>query len=612
VLLAAACAGLCGGREARAGGKAERSAARIEKDFVAKFIVSGKKGYIARACGFDMNRNGVIGETADRLVGDGKTRDPDGDGAAEDILYVDSEAGNDKTGDGSPGKPFKTIQKALDTADGPEDGAEDIICISGTFRETLTLRKGGVPGHYVRDHFQFPKNPTMIIGWDKDGDGDYPPYDRDDTAVLDGQNALAWAIANRAKLSYIEIAHLTVRNYGYRKDDCGAFKLFRWGTGSQSHIYVHDVELHAINKGVKDSSAKIVFNFWGGPMTDVAFINNLVDEYSSYFCRGAPPEGAGRFRFQNNTLRMYGTRGVSFITGWKLWGHHSGVEILDNLLDCNATAWRPLGHVSGIGVCQGTRDWTIRGNVLIDLGITLQPFARGYPFHRTLNNIVIDRNVFRSTYGGWRWPRVGINIQGYKNAPAEQTVENVTITNNFFSGSVGWGAAVLCGASNGGGPQPGTLTIAGNTLFGPFSKSRAGIAIQTARKGAYRQNRFVIKNNVIANTGSGLNIAVDYAPTDFVADGNAYDGSAGFRWNNRKHWESVSFTAWRAATKQDANSRTGTPAFVDPAAGDLHLNKEDAVARGAGVDITKITKVDIDGQPRSSARPAAGADVPGE
>ena len=47
------------------------------------------KGYTSRACGFDMNRNGIIGEPADRLAGDGKTRDPDGDGVQEDILYVD-------------------------------------------------------------------------------------------------------------------------------------------------------------------------------------------------------------------------------------------------------------------------------------------------------------------------------------------------------------------------------------------------------------------------------------------------------------------------------------------------------------------------------------------
>ena len=594
------------------GGEAPGQPAKPGRGFVAELIAAEKKGYVARACGLDMDRNGALGEAADRRVGDGTTRDPDGDGVEEDILYVDSERGSDETGDGSPLKPFKTIQKALDAADGPGDGAEDIVCISGTFHETLTMRHGGVPGHYVRDGFQFPRNPTMVIGWDRDGDGEYPPYDRDDTAVLDGRRTLPWAIANDRKLSFIEIAHLTIRNYGYQKAGCGAIKLFRWGTGSQSHVYIHDVEMHAINKAEKDQSGKIVIDFWGGPMTDVAIVNNLVDEYSSYFCRGAPPDEAGRFRFQNNTLRMYGVAGASFVTGWKLWGHHSRVEVLDNVLDCNAAAWKPRGHVSGIGVCQGTQDWTIRGNVLIDLGITLQPFAAGYPFRRTLDHIVVDGNVFQGTYSGWRWPRPCILIEGDKEAPAWQSVENATITNNVFCGPAGLGTAILCRAGNGGGPQRGVITIAGNTLCGPFAQSGAGIDIRVLPGVRHRQERFIIHNNIIAQAEPGANIAAAYAPAHFVADGNVYDEKAGFRWSNAKHWERVPFAAWRAAAKQDTHSRIGSPAFVDAGAGNLHLDAADTVARGTGIDISGITKVDIDGQPRSASHPVAGADVPAE
>ena len=116
------------------------------------------RGYLARPCGFDMNRNGIIGEAADRLVADGVSADPDGDGVNEDILYVDSAAGSDTTGSGTAGNPYRTIQKALDVADGPADGAEDIICISGVFREQLTLKQSGVAGYYTRDGFQFPRN----------------------------------------------------------------------------------------------------------------------------------------------------------------------------------------------------------------------------------------------------------------------------------------------------------------------------------------------------------------------------------------------------------------------------------------------------------------------
>ncbi len=161
LLLTAACMTACiNGALAFAAEGQIHSESRQEEPFLARFIAQRAKGYHPRPCGFDMNRNGILGEQADQLLGDGKTADPDGDGVDEDLLYVDSEQGNDETGDGSSHKPFQTIQKALDTADGPEDGAEDIILISGTFHETLIMRHGGVAGHYLRDGFQFPRNPT--------------------------------------------------------------------------------------------------------------------------------------------------------------------------------------------------------------------------------------------------------------------------------------------------------------------------------------------------------------------------------------------------------------------------------------------------------------------
>lgn len=110
------------------------SESRQEEPFLARFIAQRAKGYHPRPCGFDMNRNGILGEAADQLLGDGKTADPDGDGVDEDLLYVDSERGNDETGNGSSRKPFRTIQKALDTADGPEDSSMSIRHISAAVR----------------------------------------------------------------------------------------------------------------------------------------------------------------------------------------------------------------------------------------------------------------------------------------------------------------------------------------------------------------------------------------------------------------------------------------------------------------------------------------------
>ena len=589
-----------------------RSTTQATKAFVARFIAANKKGYIARPCGFDMNRNGVIGEGPDGLVADGKTADPDGDGIDEDILYVDSKSGNDQTGDGSPGRPYRTVQKALNAADGPDDGAEDIICISGVFSEELTLVKGGVAGHYIRDGFQFPRNPTMIVGWDKDGDGQYPPYDKDDTAVLDGKRVKNTAISNgRRGVSCVEIAHLTIRDYGLgmegRRGQSGAIRVTGPGKPRTTHFYVHDVEIRGVHKGKQDASARIIMSFWSGrtTLTHVAFINNLVYEFGSYFARGAPSNGSGQFRFQNNTMIMYGNAAKKgWATGWKLWGEHSGVEILDNVIDANPAAWKPVRSTIAVLPCQAARNWTIRGNVIIDqkTGIRAQPFPGRIMQWRSMKGIVIDRNIIVNTYEGWNSPPVGIVIQGGKYKTS--IVEDITITNNFIS--CRGGTAIMSTAANDEGPHAGSTVIAGNTMY--CDRGKSGISIVRKRgRSKYPQNDFIIRNNIIASPGTlATNILAHYAPTGLIAEGNVYDGAAGFTWDRK---DLASLEEWKEATGQDAKSVARKPTFTDPGGGDLHLSPKDARLKGVGVDITKITKVDFDGDPRSATRPVAGADV---
>ena len=580
--------------------------------------VPSARGYSARACGFDMDHDGTLGEGDDSNVGDGVTADPDGDGTDEDLIYVDATDGNDPTGDGSAGNPYKTVQYAMNQADGPGDGAEDIVCIAGTFNEALTLTQSGVAGYYTRDNFQFPNNPAMLIGWDTDNDGEYPPYDADDTAILDGNidgNNLAIAIRTASGAqSYLEIAHLTVRNYGSNAHTtCGAFKLFDSGN-TETHVYVHDVEMRAVNKGVDNASARIVFSFWGGPMQHVAVINNLVDEFASYFCRGAPSDTSEYFRFQNNTLTMYGPAGASFVHAWKLWGRHHYVEILDNIVDGNPEPYSPTRQVTGPGVCQGSQDWTIRNNEFVDLwvSVSVQGTATGYEQGRTVHNILIDRNIIRQTYTGYEINCKGINVSG--GSDPNETTEDITITNNFISSvsDIGLYVGIHSGAGNDSGPQPGTITIAGNTIYGlawmnQWTGPCYGIKIATTK--AYPQNGFVIKNNIVTkmnDANENYNVEVTYAPTSFVANGNIYSDDGEWIWDGNV---CATLSDWQTASGQDANSQTGDPLFVDDANGDLHIHPNDTLVEGAGVDITDITTVDIDGDARPSSTPWPGADV---
>ncbi len=577
-----------GGQDVCIGEHPQQPSSQPAKDLVCKVIATEKKGYVPRPCGFDMNRNGRLNEPADALVGNGTTTDPDGDGVDEDIIYVDSEAGNDVVGDGSSKHPYKTRQQAMDAADGPDDDCEDIICISGVFKEELTLTQSGAAAHYTRDKFQFPRNPFMIIGWDKDGDGKYPPYDRDDVAVLDGKGVLDMAITNRPnKVSNVEIAHLTIRDYGSRQseEDRGAFRFSGDGSGRQSHLFIHDVEIRQVTVGDPGNSKTIVASFWseGNTLTHVAVINVLVDGVETWFARGAPGNGSGRFRFENITLKLYG-KSSNVRRGWKMWGNHSQVEILNNVIDgtCpDPNTWHSRNFVWGMRPSQCARDWTIRGNVFLNLttAISLKGYAgpnrkEDYCQFRSVNNITIDRNIIANTDLSWNEPPKGIEIRG-GGPSVRATVENVTITNNLMYSSVEW-TPILSMAGNNGGPQPGTIIITGNTIIGPFSKSGIRISRRNeegyTRSNRFPQNRYVVKKNILSNAGSGCtNISLDYAPTNWVANGNTYDSKAGFIWNDRLL---DNFSMWREASGQDTSSSVGSTQCLDAAVRKLSPDSE--------------------------------------
>ena len=109
-------------------------------------------GYQPRACGLDMNRNGLPGEPADCRVCDGVTTDPDSDGVAEDLIYVDCTNGADTGACGAPGSPCASVGHAWrQIADGPADGAEDILCLRGVClgEELVNPGVGGVPGTFA-------------------------------------------------------------------------------------------------------------------------------------------------------------------------------------------------------------------------------------------------------------------------------------------------------------------------------------------------------------------------------------------------------------------------------------------------------------------------------
>ena len=299
------------------------------------------------------------------------------------------------------------------------------------------------------------------------------------------------------------------------------------------------------------------------------------------------------------------------------------MQILDNVIDLNTSKWDPEKEnvqSSGIGCCQGSRDWIIRGNVLIDLNVQVQPHAIGFVQGHRIENILIDRNLFWSSSNKRKQDITQVSILGLGKAPLLETVGSITITNNIFYGtSRRRRSAIYSAAGNGTGPQQGTITISGNTIYGPVRSAGIlllgytpfGYPYGKLIENKYKHQSYVIRNNIIAITG-GRAIASTYAPSDLIANGNVYGPSLQMQWNEPfpKGWliepfegKLLSFEEWQKATGQDSSSIIATPMFVDVKQGDLQLKK---AFKGVPLE---CTDVDFYGNPRSKDAPVVGAIV---
>jgi hypothetical protein len=579
------------------------------------------RGYQERACGFDLNRNGVFGEAADCNICNGSTDGLDAGGVRQHQVYVSCNSGTDSATCGSPGSPCRTINFAWNNRTAaPGSNAADIICFRGTcHEESIMPGVSGRPGTYLKPQsgsearpFELPTHPTMLVGWDANHNGAYPPFDSADEAVLDGKGlAEAIRLSANSPNSYVELAHFTVRDYGTSSNanDTG-FLTLGGAAGSSHHVYVHDVLVQRVNGGRGLDSGHIIFNFFTGNtrLQHVAFENIQLQDVGGYVARGNGPFGNtadtafenGPYRFERFTVsaRACNASGAgacpspgeeAHVVGWKLWGYVTGIEVLDSVLRLNPTAWNPwpTGFGSTAFVpAQCSRDWTIRNNEIDDfkIGLTVQGYATGYcdgAGARPVDGVVFDHNVFRNTYAPWLYGNNGVVISGGGPNP-RTSVGKVVVSNNQFSSTPGWQGMAYIDAGNGGGPDPGNFQFVNNTTFATLTRDGFG-AISVVKNNPNLPQAFYIHHNIIAGTGAGKeNLHTEYAPGAWDADANVFDPGAGYTWNHSVGCGGL--PAWQQASGRDRASRACVPRFANAAAGDLRIVSGDACGTGAGTN----------------------------
>ena len=581
-------------------------------------------GYQARACGFDLDDDGVVGEPEDDCnVCDGVTTDPDGDGVEEDLVYVACGSGSDAFGCGTPESPCGSIEYAWkNVIDGPDNGAEDIVCFRGRCaEENLGPAVGGLDtvwtapaeGSAGRD-WEMSKDPSMLVGWDLDDDGEYPPHDKDDLAVLDGTEGGTRAFMLGSDQDHLELAHFTVKDYGRftQREDAGLVRFEEDGT-SLSHIAFHDLELLAINMDRPARRALSVIHLTTNTLRLhwLRFENLLVRDNGGAFALGAGPgeePALGPFRFRNisrtahvcdfNTCdQAANTMDIAFS------GYLSGFEVLDSAWFANVAHWRPkdAGGPSGaVFVTAGryTQDWLIRNNLVIDhknglivRGAAAADYTGTTP--RPVDQVVFDRNFFLNTYAEWKYGDAGVDLRGGEEP--EELVGTVHITNNVLASTSAWDACLWMKVGNEYRDPPGEIHFLGNTCYGEVDRYGAVVVGNPEGKDyVRRQQKVVFSGNIVSGVGVGnANILATYGPSEWQADGNIYDPEGFYRW--RAH-SVVDLGEFQGASEADAGSKSCTPAFRQ-AGRNFHLKPADTCARDAGVELPGVT-VDLDGEPR--------------
>ena len=551
-------------------------------------------------------------------------------------VYVDCDGGSDAAGCGAPGSPpCASIEYAWNTVG---SGGYEFVCFRGTCAEGDWVPDNGgnetpytiaMAGSQVRD-FEYPSEPKMLLGWDTDADGEFPPFDTDETAMLDGVGFHRFMDTHLP--THIELAHFSARQYnegeGTDGDPNGGFvgRVRGWD-------FFHDIELDRIGNGTCQSSGNLTFTFFGGSPIWIAIenIRSLAD--GGYFIRGAGgdgPEERGPLRFQNLTVVSRGIdetgecgSGGGRTTFIKLWGYYTGVEVLDNLRDCDLDNWN--GRIPQWGCSAGvvdvcSQDWDIVNNEFRNTGgiIGCQGGAPGFcEGRRPIRDIRWDRNIYvnnrpaemghartRDAVVDNIWEAGSVLSIGSYGDTLEETCQDLTITNNMFYWTAPGRERVIIYDAGGSAAVPGEIIIANNTFYGhvedsPLSSQPAGYIVLGGDQGA---NDFRIENNIFAGGGAGCRNIVKDQPWSAggaaVFGNNVYDADCDWEWDGARLMDLV---AWMGATTDLDSVVTCDPTFVDASGDDYHLDESDSCALDEGRP--SVWPIDFDGD----ARPGGSA-----
>ena len=280
----------------------------------------------------------------------------------------------------------------------------------------------------------------MLVGWDVDADGIYPPSDPDHSAVLrpietcpglanqacpeapidnpdDSRQRFHQKINERAiflanDLSHVELAHFTVRDYGRHTltFNSGFFDLHQHPldavpSTATEYVYVHDIETHDLNRDSNFNSRSSAINTFNWRARYVLFENISFADNGHWLARGGGSNGPtdyGPFRWQNISLTLDACKPPSALTcDWNtdptcpqgdVCFAETGCEpaATDTCATRTSTSWKIWGYYSGLEVLDSELD----ANFLSHPNAQAGGRARGIDAAQCTQDWTIRNNAF--------------------------------------------------------------------------------------------------------------------------------------------------------------------------------------------------------------------------
>lgn len=458
--------------------------------------------------------------------------------------------------DGNPGtlaQPFATLQHGADVA-APGD---TVLARQGTYNQLLTPHTSG----------NTAAGPITIASYP----GELATLDGTGLPIPQGQNGLV----TLNNVSHVIVQGLQLQNYKTASRAQVPVGIYVTGAAAGVQLvnnHVHDIVTTAHTNPQQCGSNALGIAIYGTGGTEATAITALAitGNELDHLVTGC-----------SESLSIDGN-----VDGYLVAGNH--VHDNDNIgIDSIG-----FERVSKNPALDQARNGEVRGNLVANITSYGNPdYGRQYAADGIYVDggtaIVIEQNIVSAT-------DLGIELASEHKG---HDTSNVIARNNLVYGNNANGISIGGYAANRGGTDH--CIIVNNTLFGNDTKGTGSGEFQIQ----FNATHNIFQNN-IADAGPQALLVNNYtanpAPPASLDTNLYFAGTAtpAFRWNRVRY---PNFTAYRAASMQDAHTLLVDPQFLDPGAANFDLQPS-SPAFGAGADLGAdvLGVADVAGNPRGS------------